>query len=33
VLQWAGGGGRIVIEFYSEEELGRILETIAPEGL
>jgi hypothetical protein len=29
----AGGGGRIVIEFYSEEELGRILELIAPDGL
>jgi hypothetical protein len=33
VVQWAGGGGRVVIEFYSEEELGRILEIIAPEGL
>ncbi len=32
VVQWGGGGGRIVIEFYSEEELGRILETIAPNG-
>jgi len=27
-----GGAGRLVIEFYSEEELGRILEIIAPEG-
>jgi ParB family chromosome partitioning protein len=27
-----GGAGRIVIEFYSEEELGRILEIIAPNG-
>lgn len=33
VVQWGGGGGRIVIEFYSEEELGRILEIIAPNGL
>ncbi|CUU05004.1 MAG: ParB/RepB/Spo0J family partition protein [Fimbriimonadales bacterium] len=33
VVQVAGGGGRIVIEFYSEEELGRILEIIAPNGL
>ncbi|RMH09479.1 MAG: ParB/RepB/Spo0J family partition protein [Armatimonadetes bacterium] len=33
VVQWGGGGGRIVIEFYSEEELGRILEIIAPDGL
>lgn len=33
VVQMAGGGGRIVIEFYSEEELGRILEIIAPNGL
>lgn len=33
VVQMAGGGGRIVIEFYSEEELGRILELIAPDGL
>lgn len=33
VVQWGGGGGRIVIEFYSEEELGRILELIAPHGL
>lgn len=33
VVQWGGGGGRIVIEFYSEEELGRILEVIAPHGL
>jgi hypothetical protein len=33
VVQWAGGGGRIVIEFYSEEELGRVLEIIAPNGL
>ncbi|MCS7272988.1 MAG: ParB/RepB/Spo0J family partition protein [Fimbriimonadales bacterium] len=32
VVQWSGGGGRIVIEFYSEEELGRILEIIAPHG-
>ncbi len=32
VVQVAGGSGRIVIEFYSEEELGRILEIIAPEG-
>lgn len=33
VVQMPGGGGRIVIEFYSEEELGRILEVIAPNGL
>jgi len=33
VVQWGGGGGRIVIEFYSEEELGRVLEIIAPDGL
>ncbi|MER3402513.1 MAG: hypothetical protein C4337_04270 [Armatimonadota bacterium] len=33
VVQMAGGGGRIVIEFYSEEELGRLLEIIAPNGL
>lgn len=28
-----GAKGRIIIEFYSEEELGRILETIAPRGI
>ncbi len=33
VVQLPGGGGRIVIEFYSEEELGRIIEVIAPNGL
>lgn len=33
LVQMSGGGGRIVIEFYSEEELGRILEIIAPNGL
>lgn len=27
-----GGGGKIVIEFYSEEELARLLELIAPNG-
>ncbi len=32
VVYMEGGAGRIVIEFYSEEELGRILETIAPSG-
>ncbi len=32
VVYMEGGAGRIVIEFYSEEELGRILETIAPHG-
>lgn len=33
LVQMPGGGGRMVIEFYSEEELGRILEIIAPNGL
>jgi ParB family chromosome partitioning protein len=32
VVYQEGGAGRIVIEFYSEEELGRILEIIAPNG-
>jgi len=32
VVYMEGGAGRIVIEFYSEEELGRILEIIAPNG-
>lgn len=27
-----GGGGKIVIEFYSEEELARLLELITPNG-
>jgi ParB family chromosome partitioning protein len=32
VVYMEGGAGCIVIEFYSEEELGRILEMIAPQG-
>jgi len=33
VVYGDGGKGRIVIEFYSEEDLGRIMDLIAPNGL
>lgn len=33
VVYGDGGKGRIVIEFYSEEDLGRVMDLIAPNGL